>query len=111
MHVTRLSFYKSRLPCQIDTCIGKTVLFCISLINQHHRTIPSLGSLLNLKLGNIKTEAVIRKLKNLLKNSVCLFGRVRERERLSQRENSLHSAALSYEAEGRLGGEIKRQFF
>lgn len=56
-------------------------------------------------------EAVIRKLKNLLRNSVCLFGR--EKERLSQRENSLPSAALSYEAEGiaMLGGEIKRQFF
>ena len=80
MHVTRLSFYKSRLPCQIDTCIGKIVLFCISLINQHHRTIPSLGSPLNLKLGNIKTEAVIRKFKNLLRNSVCLFGREKERD-------------------------------
>ena len=86
MHVTRLSFYKSLLPCQIDMCIGKTVLFCISFINQHHRTIPSIGSLLSLKLGNIKKEAVIRKFKNFLRNSVCLFERVRERERDWARE-------------------------
>lgn len=66
-------------------CIGKTVLFCISLINQHHRTIPSIGSLLNLKLGDIKKEAVIRKLKNL-RNSVCLFERGREREIETERK-------------------------
>lgn len=53
MIVTSL-FYKLLLPCQIDTCIGKTVLFGISLINQHHGEIPSIGSLLHLKLEDIK---------------------------------------------------------
>lgn len=96
MSVTSLSFYKSLLPCQIDTCIGKTVLFCIHLINQYHWTIPSLGSLLDLELSNIKELG----LKNLLGNSVCLFKRVKRREKLSQRESSPYSDSLSYEPGG-----------